>query len=147
MWSRPEDPCGLCGGRRDEHDGTSGEEIVGYYDGHRFEFDRKGLAESVVARLVQVDRLAECPVCRSNNPCGCDETDRGFTRRTRFEQGDKRTPRCRTPGCWAPLSVIYLLRSGAPEQGPWGLSHFVSTWGCALCSSVELTQVITDQEN
>lgn len=76
-----------------------------------------------------IDIASECPVCRKmNGKCKCEEDDRTFFRRTRFENGDK-TARC--PRCKAPLSSVYVPRPGAKK--PFRLPQFTVVWGCVPC--------------
>lgn len=83
-----------------------------------------------VAEEYEINLALECPVCRSLDPCECEEEDRSFQRRVRFEEDVKKVARC--PRCQAPLSVLYLPRPGA--HPPYRLSCFTSAWGCAVCN-------------
>jgi hypothetical protein len=78
---------------------------------------------------VAFDVKAECPVCRTLGCKDCDEDERTFVRRTRFEADAKKVACC--PRCQAPLSVLYVPRPGA--KAPFKLSNFAAVHGCALC--------------
>lgn len=83
------------------------------------------------AELLGLDLASECPVCRSLEPCECDEEDRSFVLRTRHEHDVKRVPLCQV--CLGPLSVIYVRRRGVTGPPPYRLSQFSALWGCAGC--------------
>lgn len=85
--------------------------------------------EVKAARAFGIDTSMECPVCRSLEECECEEDDRTFARRVRFEDDVKKTARC--PRCKAPLSVVYLPRPGA--KPPFRLSQFEALWSCSCC--------------
>lgn len=85
-------------------------------------------------RSCEFDLSTECPVCRSLDGCECDEEDRTFLRRVRFEDDVKKVARC--PRCQAPLSVLYLPRPGA--RAPFRLPEFTALWGCSICHGVSL---------
>jgi len=83
---------------------------------------------------IGIDLSTECPVCRSLDGCDCEEEDRTFLRRVRFEDEVKKVARC--PRCQAPLSVLYLPRPGA--RAPFRLPEFTALWGCSICHGVSL---------
>lgn len=79
----------------------------------------------------------ECPVCRSLKSCDCEEEDRAFVRRTRFEAEVKKVARCAR--CQAPLSVLHLPRPGSAP--PYRLAQFVAVYSCVPCSAESLATV------
>jgi len=92
-----------------------------------------------VARAFSIDLSLECPVCRSTDPCSCEEADRSFVRRVRFEDDVEKVARCAR--CRAPMSVVYLPRPGAEVDPPAGagdpggyrLSQFAALHACSVC--------------
>lgn len=80
-------------------------------------------------RAFGIDLSMECPVCRKFETCECEEEDRTFMRRIRFEDDVKKVARC--PRCKAPLSVVYLPRPGAAP--PFRLSQFEALHACSCC--------------
>lgn len=88
-----------------------------------------------ISEALGIDIANECPVCRKmSGKCKCDEDDRTFYKRTRFEDGDK-TAICPRDG--APLSSIFLPRPNA--KPPFKLPQFVVVWGCAVCHADALS--------
>lgn len=89
------------------------------------------------AKEIREDLALECPVCRSLEACACEEDDRTFQRRCRFEHDVKKTARC--PRCHAPLSVIYVPRPGT--RPPYRLPCFNPVWGCSICHGSSIAAV------
>lgn len=94
--------------------------------------------EEKVAKDLGLDLRMQCPVCRSLDACDCDEDDRTFVLRTRFEEKIEKVARC--PRDQAPLSLLYLPRPGA--RPPFRLSQFTATYGCAVCHGDALATVL-----
>lgn len=77
-----------------------------------------------------------CPVCKKPSGCACEEGDREFVLRTRFEASVDKVARC--PRCGAPLSVFYVPRPGSaiePGTGKLRLSQFSALHGCSVCAT------------
>ena len=91
------------------------------------------------AAKFEIDISMECPVCRSLEACGCEEEDRAFVRRTRFQADVKKVARC--PRCEAPLSVVYLPRPGI-KSVPFRLAQFEALYACSCCHNHALATVI-----
>ena len=94
--------------------------------------------EEVAGRFA-IDLSMECPVCRGLEDCGCEEEDRSFVRRTRFENDVKKVARC--PRCAAPLSVVYLPRPGAAAT-PFRLAQFEAVYACSCCHTEALATAV-----
>lgn len=87
-----------------------------------------------------VELALDCPVCRTVDSCDCEENDRAFIRRTRFENDVEKVARCNR--CEAPMSVIYLPR-GALKNEPHRLSQFSALYACSLCSYDSLATIVS----
>ncbi len=93
------------------------------------------------AQDLGLDLSKECPVCRSLDTCECDEEDRTFVLRTRFDHDVKRVALCQR--CFGPLSVVYLLvRHGGP---PHRLAQFEAVYQCVQCAGYALAQVVQSE--
>lgn len=97
--------------------------------------------EEKVADQIGIDLAMECPVCRSLEACECEEPDRSFLRRIRFEEDVKKVARC--PRCQTALTAVLLPRPGT--EPPHDLAHMVAIWGCVCCSGPALATVILQQ--
>lgn len=91
----------------------------------------------------EVDPAASCPVCRSFEECECEESDRDFVKRTRFENDAKKVARCSI--CERPLSVVYVRRPGPQASPPYRLSQFDAIYGCSGCAGPGLATVLIQQ--
>jgi len=95
------------------------------------------------AKRGDVAAVSECPVCRSIDDCACNEDDRAFTRRTRFESDVETVSRC--PRCGLPLSVLYVPRAGT--SAPYDLSHAAAIYACVVHGGAGIATVAAIQSS
>lgn len=91
------------------------------------------------AASLHTDITSECPVCRSISECDCEEADRSFIRRVRFEDDVKKVARCNR--CQAPLSVVFIRRASVPLKESYRLSEFCAMYGCSVCAGDSLASL------
>lgn len=123
-----------------KHMGTTGGPVEDDYGIDDVPWEPQDKTHAAAAEL-GIDLASECPVCRSLDPCECEEEDRSFIRRTRFEEDVKKVARC--PRCRAPLSVVYLPRANSPTcPAEHRLPEFVAVWACACCHAPTLAATL-----
>lgn len=88
-------------------------------------------APEAAAAQLGLDLSRECPVCRSLDPCECEEPDRAFVRRARFLPGVAGVPRC--PRCRGPMSTFYVPRLGTARENLPELKNHGALTACVPC--------------
>jgi hypothetical protein len=104
------------------------------------EAEGRGRPVEVVADEAGIDLARECPVCRSLDPCECEEPDRAFVRRARFLPGVAGVPRC--PRCRAPMSTFYVPRRGTSREELPELKRHTALTACVPCRGDAVAAVL-----